>query len=147
MTFQEALDSHTKIVFHGHEPGYYLMSFDDETEVHRIPNREVKAVTDAMRTPEEIERDLRHEVTTLMVNEEMRGRLMGCNAARWVCIAVGIVFAFMAFYSVHVSQPSGLWFFIPALCVMALFYLRNEKERRTIVKFFEWRKQQEEEWD
>ena len=146
MTFQEAIDEGRKIVFHGHEPGYWLLSFDDDPEVHRIPNREYKAVYDRMRTPEQIEQDRRHEETTLMVNEEMRGRLMGCNAARWCCIIASAIFAFMVFYSLYIGQPSALWFFVPALTIMLFLYRRNEKERKTIINFFKWRKEQEEEW-
>lgn len=146
MTFQEAIDQGRKIVFHGHEPGFWLISFDDETEVRRFSNREVKAVTDARRLPEEIEQDLRHEETTLMVNAEMSDRLQGCNFARLAFIIVGAIFAFMVFYSLHVGQPSALWFFVPVLCVMLLMYRKNEKERKTIVNFFKWRKDQVEEW-
>lgn len=146
MTFQEAIDGGRKIVFHGHEPGYWLISFDDETEVRRFSNREVKAVTDARRSPEEIERDLRHEETTQMVNAEMNDRLSACNIARWAGIIMSVIFAFMVFYSLRVGQPSALWIFIPVLSIILFLYHKNEKEREVIINFFKWRKEQEEEW-
>ena len=146
MTFQEAIDEGRKIVFHGHEPGYWLISFDDEQEVRRIPNKEFKAATDRFRTPEQQERDMCDEETTLMVNAEMSGRLARCNAARWLCIVAGAVFALMIFYSAYVGKPSGLWFFIPAWVLMLFLYHGNEHERKAIINFFKWRKEQEEEW-
>jgi len=141
MTFQEAIDQGRKIVLRGHEPGYWLISFDDETEVHRFSNREVKAVIDARRSPEEIERDLRHEETALMVNAVMSDRLQDCNSARWECIIMSVILAFAMPYSLYVGKPSALCFFIPALCIILFLYHKNEKKREVIINFFKWRKE------
>ena len=103
-------------------------------------------MTDARRSPEEIERDLRHEETTQMVNAEMNDRLSACNLARWAGIIMSVIFAFMVFYSLRVGQPSALWIFIPVLCIILFLYHKNEKEREVIINFFKWRKEQEEEW-
>lgn len=146
MTFQEAFTKHKKIVFHGHEKGYYLLSFDDETEVRRIPNREIKEVTDQMRTPEEREQDRRHEETTLMVNEEMRKRAGNCVLDIGFCLLIEVALLLGLFFSVRGGHMNSLYVLCPAMAVVAVTIWRRNRELDKIHAFFRWRKEQEEEW-
>ena len=104
MTLQEQIDNHKTIVYRGYENGETLLSFDDEKEIYRFSDKEVKEVTDHYKTPEELEFDKRMENTSKMVYEELkyrRCRNMDNIRACFVFLIGFIVFAVASYSNGH----------------------------------------------
>lgn len=74
MTLQEQIDSHRTVVYHGHENGETLLSFDDEKEIYRFSDKEVDMVVDRYKTPEQLELDRKMKETSNLVFKEMINR-------------------------------------------------------------------------
>ena len=75
MTLQEQIDSHRTVVYHGHENGETLLSFDDEKGIYRFSDKEVDmVVVDRYKTPEQLELDRKMKETSNLVFKEMINR-------------------------------------------------------------------------
>ena len=137
MTLQEQIDSHRTVVYHGHENGETLLSFDNDKEIYRFSDKEVDMVVDRYKTPEQLELDRKMRETSNLVYNEMEYR-RNCNidniGACFIFIIGLVGFAIISFINGH---PLAALIF-GAISLLGLIPLpKLFHTRKVIVGYFE----------
>lgn len=140
MTLQEHYDKSGKIIIHGIENGYHLISFEEDGEVFRFPNKEVKEFFNKFKSQDELEHDARMEEVSMMVDTEMLYRLDQAKVGILYYSILAVLMIPLSYWTVSNSKPYGLIFF-GIIMLLAIWRIRcNRLERKVIMRYFERRK-------